>query len=242
MITIKVRESDECREFSIHEALLIARSEFFKNAMNGDWKEAEEKLIKLPEDDPDTFALYEQLVYTGCVPAFGEFTDRVFRCFDKSTVCNQKDVCEAEYTSLARLYVLAEKLQDIEAKNASVRALISKVNHEGQHIDDIDLGPCLPSLTTIKTIYEGTTKDCPGRRALQDCYVWYGQENSLDEITDGKQLPREFLYDLAVAGLAYRQQPSNGMSDQDLWRYDEDKDGIWGGCEGYLDLVCYRNS
>lgn len=36
--------------------------------MNGNWKEAEEKVVKLPEDDVEIFELYVQLLYTGLLP------------------------------------------------------------------------------------------------------------------------------------------------------------------------------
>jgi hypothetical protein len=59
MLKIVVGPAGDTRDFCIHEALLTARSKFFEKAMGKGWKEAEEKLVKLPDDDPDIFALYE---------------------------------------------------------------------------------------------------------------------------------------------------------------------------------------
>ena len=57
MIHIVVGDPEAVRDFYIHEALLTTRSKFFERAMRKGWKEAEHKLVKLPEDDPETFAL-----------------------------------------------------------------------------------------------------------------------------------------------------------------------------------------
>jgi hypothetical protein len=56
---------DNTETFNVHTALLTARSEFFKKALNGAWKEAEDKVFKLPEDDPANFATYVHHLYTG---------------------------------------------------------------------------------------------------------------------------------------------------------------------------------
>jgi hypothetical protein len=69
---IKILVGEEERVFLVHKSALIARSQFFKTAMGGKWQEAQDGVVKLPDDDGDTFALYEQLVYTGKVPAFDD--------------------------------------------------------------------------------------------------------------------------------------------------------------------------
>jgi len=49
----------------VHESFLTSRSEFFRRALNGNWQEAETRVIKLPDDDPEIVALYINFVYTG---------------------------------------------------------------------------------------------------------------------------------------------------------------------------------
>ena len=41
-------------EYTIHRALLIDKSEFFKKALEGPWKEAEERTVKIKDVDSDT--------------------------------------------------------------------------------------------------------------------------------------------------------------------------------------------
>ncbi|KAH7095302.1 hypothetical protein FB567DRAFT_543641 [Paraphoma chrysanthemicola] len=174
MVKIVVGRDDDKRELHVHEALLTARSKFFASAMRKGWKEAEEKIVKLPDDEHDVFELYASLVYTGTVPAFDEQLERVIPGYAEETICNHPQVCGSKYESLVKLYVLAEKLQDTQAKNATVDALITKVQHESQVVNT-DEGPCMPSISSIRTMYEATSHHCPGRQVLIDCFVWYGQ-------------------------------------------------------------------
>lgn len=65
------------REFHVHETLLTARSKCFACAMRKGWKEAEEKIFRLPDDEHDVFGLYASLVYTGIVLSFDEQPNRI---------------------------------------------------------------------------------------------------------------------------------------------------------------------
>lgn len=45
-------------EWKLHSNLLASRSDFFKSAFNENWKEGQEKTLRLPEDDPRAFELF----------------------------------------------------------------------------------------------------------------------------------------------------------------------------------------
>ncbi|ORY06012.1 hypothetical protein BCR34DRAFT_604329 [Clohesyomyces aquaticus] len=51
-VNVQVGEGDKQKTFLLHQ----------------DLKESDDKEMKLPEDDPEIFALYVQLLYTGQVP------------------------------------------------------------------------------------------------------------------------------------------------------------------------------
>lgn len=53
----------EAQDFTVHEGLISARSEFFRNALKVPWKESEERTIPLPEDEPKVFPVYLKLLY-----------------------------------------------------------------------------------------------------------------------------------------------------------------------------------
>lgn len=56
------------RSFWAHKDLLCSRSPFFTNALREEWKEGQDNKVELPDDDPDIFAMYMHMLYTGKVP------------------------------------------------------------------------------------------------------------------------------------------------------------------------------
>ncbi|KAF2827359.1 hypothetical protein CC86DRAFT_209933 [Ophiobolus disseminans] len=107
-LTVVVGKEPNHKRFLVHEGLLCARFEFFKRAMNGNWAEREERLIKLPEDDPETFATYINVVYTNRVAT------------NPSSEPKDAVMVGGELIHLCKVYVLGEKLCDIRTKNAAV--------------------------------------------------------------------------------------------------------------------------
>jgi hypothetical protein len=69
VLTVVVGEGDGKREFVVHEELICESSDFFRGAMSGEWKEAGDRVVSLPDDDPDVFALYLQAIYVRVLPA-----------------------------------------------------------------------------------------------------------------------------------------------------------------------------
>jgi hypothetical protein len=72
--------------------------------MSGDWKEAQDRIVKLPEDDSDTFKCYVHLLYTNTLSVIPDPLPPNYQVFQ-------------EQQDLAKLYVLVEKLQDTGTKN-----------------------------------------------------------------------------------------------------------------------------
>ncbi|KAJ4365521.1 hypothetical protein N0V83_008140 [Neocucurbitaria cava] len=98
--TLKVVVGEEGNEekFWVHQNILTSHSEFFKRATNGQWLESDERLVTLPEDRPDVFRLYLNLLYT-------------------------KQIATKTWITLCQIYVLAEKLQDTSAKDSAIDAM-----------------------------------------------------------------------------------------------------------------------
>ncbi|KAL8693323.1 MAG: hypothetical protein Q9218_001842 [Villophora microphyllina] len=104
VVTILVG-SDE-KPFYVHKALLCSRSEFFRAAFGGLFKEATEKQVRLPDEDPELFPQYLLWVYNQNITlraglARGEF--------DMDGWCH--------------LFVLAEKLGSGVLQNKVIDAL-----------------------------------------------------------------------------------------------------------------------
>ena len=212
----------------MHESLLTSRSKFFKKAMNKGWKEAEDKLVKLPEDDPDIFALYEQLVYTGCIPVFDDDPERIYhedgdgdsngdddsseddeKSNDGHTYCQNITVCQNEYNTLFKLYIFAEKIQDREAKKSCLDAINTKVEHESSKVDNFDTGPCLPAVPIIKMVYQNTPESSAARQSLVHCYAFARNWAVVENLPESSlaDIPPVFLLDLAHSAITNREAP-----------------------------------
>lgn len=53
--------------FGVHEHLLTFHSDFFKKALDKKWKEATERMVRLPGIDSDAFQIFAKWLYTGRV-------------------------------------------------------------------------------------------------------------------------------------------------------------------------------
>jgi hypothetical protein len=127
--------------------------------MNGSWKEAETRIVNLPDDSTHIFGLYLNFVYTGKFNTMRKSEQELHR-LDETTFKNH---IEHEYQDLFRIYVLAEKLQDISAKDAAITAAI-----EVSQVAMRDGSWIPPSFVTANNIYEGTPEGSLGRRLVMD--------------------------------------------------------------------------
>ena len=170
IVTFKVgKEHPDARDFVVHENVVSQRSEFVRLSLSKDWKEAHERVIRLPDDLPETFELYQQWLYTNKIPSdhFGK---------------GQQD-CQ-EYKVLVRAYLLGERFMDSHFKDAIIDCIIHKLR-KSSFFD--------PRLTTL--IYENTLPHSPLRRLWQDIYFWAGNPDWFDEKTLGDFIHAEFSID-----------------------------------------------
>lgn len=58
-----VRVGPEQRQYYVHKALLTRHSDYFRNAFNGSWKEADENSISFEDVDTTTFELFVHWLY-----------------------------------------------------------------------------------------------------------------------------------------------------------------------------------
>lgn len=80
--------------------------------MSGSWNEAETCVINLPDDKQEVFAVYINYVYTGHLSIATE-TEKETLELDSLDLA---DYLGSEYLLLFRVFVLAEKLQDVDTK------------------------------------------------------------------------------------------------------------------------------
>ncbi|KAF2769795.1 hypothetical protein EJ03DRAFT_256699, partial [Teratosphaeria nubilosa] len=53
------------KRFTVYKNIITAHFQFFRAACNGGFKEAKEKVVRLPEVEPATFECFLQWIYTG---------------------------------------------------------------------------------------------------------------------------------------------------------------------------------
>ncbi|KAF2033300.1 hypothetical protein EK21DRAFT_109097 [Setomelanomma holmii] len=147
--------------------------------MNGNWTEREERLVKLPDGNPEIFAIYVNLVYTNIVATI------------QSEAPKEMGMLTGEFEALSKLFVLSEKLYDTAAKNAVLEAILAVVNEP-----DAAGKKYYPTCEAVRLMYEGTYTGSSGRRLLVD--IWTHINWSCLELS-AVQLPKEFYVDLALA-------------------------------------------
>jgi hypothetical protein len=193
IVGIDVGAGDKRTIFRVHMALLTARSDFFKKALNGKWMEAEEKIVRLPEDDPTVYATYVHHLYTG---------ELVVQPDEQKPV---KELLSEQHHMLCSVYVLAEKILDIETKNAVFHAML-EMRYTKQSNGKI----CGSSCDGVNVIYKGTVVGSPARRLMVDLYSyrvkgdWIGQ----------RPFSKEFLRDLLIRTLDTRIAPCDSTQNQ----------------------------
>jgi hypothetical protein len=169
------------KRFIVHERLVSPRSEFARLALRGVWKEAQERTIKLPEDDPEVFSVYQQWLY-----------DRLIHTSSGNLFPQTDD----EYEALVKAYILGEKLLDTDFKDAIIDAIVDKFRSQCC----FDTG-----LTTL--VFNETPSGSPLRRLWMDAYYHFGTSEWLEDQPDGKTIDAGFLIEFS----RYQMQVRNGV-------------------------------
>lgn len=193
------------RDFAVHETLLQSHSAFFCGALREPWKEAQDHIISMPEDDPLVVNIYVQYLYTGKI--LGNIHYKA-----------------GEYGSVAKrmfqAYVLGEKLQDIDFQDTVADALIATSN--------VKVGGTFRYATIAlrDLVYRGTPSGNRLRRFLVDAVAWHGNVKWLEKF-DSVELTTEsaeFLLDLSKALLQMKKEPVATVSpikERDTCKYHQ---------------------
>ncbi|KAI8939496.1 hypothetical protein NX059_003267 [Plenodomus lindquistii] len=202
-IQVCIGKEGDRETFNIHESIITIRSVFFKNAMSGNWKEAMDRKVSLPEDDANTFRVYVHLLYTGIVAVSSEKAP----AYDDGS---------EEFDNIARLYVLAEKLQDVKAKNAAINAMLI-----AKRTMRINNSCCSPTSSCIQIVYAGIANKSPMRKLLVDIFVRYAQKGWHVIASEDACLPLDFYHDLTRSLVLERVQPKDLRIFEEVSKYME---------------------
>ncbi|KAF2793412.1 hypothetical protein K505DRAFT_337848 [Melanomma pulvis-pyrius CBS 109.77] len=162
--------------FQVHEALLRCRSRHCASILRrADTVDAVfSRAIHLPFD-AEVVATYVQSLYSNAL------------LWHIPSALWLKGI--GNNNRLARLYVLAEYLQDAKTTNAVLAAMVQA------SAADVYGVRSLPSPSMVAILYRGTREESPMRRFLVDVVAGFAKEHWWPGC-EGGELPQEFLFQL----------------------------------------------
>lgn len=166
---IYVKVGPEEVSFGIHKGLLSYVSSYFKAALNGNFKEATDGVIKLPDEDPAVFKRFNGWLYT--------------HVFDY-----KKEKADNDLTFLMELYVFAEKRGIPSLQNAVIDTLITIYY-------SLDCVPC----HEIAFAWKNTSEKSGLHSLLIDFYVHLLMMTAFGTPQERSMHPKDFLVEVILA-------------------------------------------
>ncbi|KAF2764053.1 hypothetical protein EJ03DRAFT_386221 [Teratosphaeria nubilosa] len=170
-----VLAGEDEKPFLLHGSVICNHSSFFRAACNREFKENAERIIRLPEVEPDAFSMYAQWAYSGEIV--------VVNGAQTPDETNSEVHCD----SLAELYLVGDVLGDTLLRNTVVDRIRKNCSR-------LKRGP---SNTCVNLAYSSTPENSALRRLVVD---WHAREVASDWLKSSQNmLPLEFYKDLAIA-------------------------------------------
>ncbi|OMP88204.1 hypothetical protein BK809_0002961 [Diplodia seriata] len=173
IIEVVVGKSQQ--KYDIHKDLLCSSSPFFRKACNGNWKEARERRVELPEDTPECFDVYVQWLYSD------------------QLLVKHKDKEEVDSDLFLGVYLLGNKLLDRKFKEACVDIAFQSFDLDNYPQDWII------SADHAKTLYSALPSSDPYRRLYVRFWAYWAEPSWFDpeDNADAREAPLEFFRDVA---------------------------------------------
>lgn len=178
---------------------MTSRSNFFRIALSGRWEEASARIVNLPDDQPELFALYLNHVHSWQIgvenPKPGESPLGIPRAgIDDTAAINH--MMQEHYKRSFQLYILGEKLGDVFFKDATIFSIFKQQEkrYKGKRI--------MPTCQFLSLVYEGTPVGSPCRRILIDYLLCRSSEKLVEFVRENMDIiPKEAMVDLFAARL-----------------------------------------
>jgi hypothetical protein len=181
MITLLVGEQEQ--EMQAYGCYLSLSSEFFQAALKKEWVEGQKRIVKLPEEKPETMTFYLDFLYGKGLP----------------TNSTKDDSCEGQvYYVLTELFAPGERLLDSSIRNACIKEIVrftTIVSPDDRYF---------PGNLAVNNIYNSTTARSPAQRLMVDFFMTSGNDKWVNS-----ELHPEFCQDLATAFFAQVQSSTH---------------------------------
>ncbi|KAK4888590.1 hypothetical protein LTR27_012542 [Elasticomyces elasticus] len=195
--TITVLVGEEKVPFTIHTKTVRAKSKFFDAACQREWIEGRERVVKLPEVEPETFELYATWMYQGKIDHETLRMAAVFLAGANKTRLGDKQakLCWTSTMDLMRLHVAADFLGDAELMKRAVDGITETITASI---------PFSYKLQEIVSYVWGSTSSKSGlRKIVLDYIVATGMHKSMRDHLRKIQpnVPSDFFADLSFHSL-----------------------------------------
>ncbi|KAL2070635.1 hypothetical protein VTL71DRAFT_13661 [Oculimacula yallundae] len=194
-ITLKVGIEPETKAFSVHKAVLCEVSSFFKAACNPTWMKNEDKVIRLPDDNPEAI---QAMIYWMYQDKLG-ITDDEYEAPTRSG-----EALDTFWGLLVKIYIVGDKYDLPGLRNQVIDTLIYEMENVG---DEFPMG-------IIPYIYEHTIgPENPLRKLTIASMKRYLSSRTL--LANKEILCPGFLYELTFAlvkDCEYRDEDEDNLS------------------------------
>ncbi|KAK3716003.1 hypothetical protein LTR37_006733 [Vermiconidia calcicola] len=161
-VVIRTGTEDYAKTFNVHKDLLTTHSDFFKAALSREWKEGQDRVVRLKElENPEPFKLFVDFLYTGKI-----FSGKVV---DIGTLDHVKANFQ-EYLLLVEAWTLGEMVLSTPFKDGIMDIMISK----------LVAGDIIPD-NIYPWVWKKTASNSTLRRLLVDIAIWDWEEDTLSE-------------------------------------------------------------
>ena len=158
----------------IHQDALTMHSTLFRAALEGQFREGSEKLIRMPEADAEIFAIYSQWAYSRALVLLEH--DEVAK---DTTVSKRAEL-------MVHTYIMADQVGNTKLQNQVVDEYAALLRKEYTG----------PSYTCLHLIYDRLPDKSGLRKFIIDWYLAYVQIKWLEN--NMNSMPDAFVKDLAI--------------------------------------------
>ena len=184
--TFDVLVGPEKKRFTVYHDMMTDRSGFFKAARSSRWTDDPRTPTDLTDHDPEDFANYLQLIYGGgCIQPDEELTQYFKDGKPKARSSTALKLGNDHYGTLFKLYILADKLEDLKSANLVMNEILRFGDEFGRFL-------CPP---LMKLIYDSTPANSPLRAIARDTIVYELAGRFMLEEED--LLPYQLLFEIA---------------------------------------------
>ncbi|KAF2660738.1 hypothetical protein K491DRAFT_41778 [Lophiostoma macrostomum CBS 122681] len=201
--TIRVGYPESLKEYIVHEGLLTSCSKFFRLALKAGWKESEDRVVYLPEENGAVVEQYLHLLYHRQI---GHFRAQA-KDDQKNDSNNAQDAQDQICENLCDLYLFADRVQDTDAKNTIMDAMYSLCIEQIGTVSQYAKG-YTPNLASIEKIYYGTPGPCPIRQFFAELYACRAQKSWCAAFNIAIW-PREFLEEMIDMYTTFKKPTAN---------------------------------